>query len=122
MDVEFKATRLGSLVAKTTEVNGENENLCQTFRHTGVLMRQFTFKKGLANGIDKSWYENSQLQTLFMLIDDKLKGMYISWHPNGIMKHKGMYIDNIPVGVHIYWNEQGEITEEINHDNRVDED
>ncbi len=59
--------------------------------------------------------------TLSMFIDDKLKGMYLSWHPNGVMKHKGMYIDNIPVGVHIHWNEEGEIIEEINHDNRVDE-
>ncbi|MEO9531932.1 MAG: hypothetical protein ABJG68_15730 [Crocinitomicaceae bacterium] len=59
------------------------------FYYSGQLAEQGEFKKGLKDGLWKTWYESGNLKTIYNYSNGMLSGEYVLYNEDGDIREKG---------------------------------
>jgi hypothetical protein len=73
----------------------------------GDLIGLATYRNGLPDGIEISWYETGQIATQSEFIQGRQSGVSRIWSKGGVMTGRELYSRGKKTGKHAYWSEDG---------------
>lgn len=86
------------------EVHGR----CTSFHPNGVVARDSWSDGGLADGMERWWYEDGSLALVERYRGGNLHGHAIAYHPNGRKAKEGDFVDGVAEKL-VFWREDGSL-------------
>lgn len=103
-------------------INGVAYNRCILFTgnvyeltKAGDSVFSKSFKDGVEDGPQKTWYPNKKLQELRWYKDGKKTGINLAYWPNGRLRYKYRFINDMYEGVQFEWHFSGKAYSKKNY-------
>ena len=85
------------------------------YSHSGSLISQGFFEKGLINGPVTHWDSLGTMILKSNFVDGEMQDTLHTYFPNGQLRSVGRYHDDKPVGTHLFFEQNGDTLDSLNY-------
>ena len=94
---------------------GKRNGKEQSFYPNGNVAQETNWKNDLKDGSWKQFFDNGQLKSTAMYVNDKLEGTYTAYYPDGKKEIEGVYRNDAPNGEWNRFDDTGNVTSTIKY-------
>jgi len=96
---------------------GKQNGKAQSFYPGGSVAEETIWKDGLKEGVWIQYFNNGQIKSTSVYINDKLEGAFATFYPGGKPEIEGAYRNGVPDGEWKRYDENGKLASTIKYTN-----